>query len=38
MGQFNVVPQGGTALRHTRAAGEQGVTLLPTLKLRRVQA
>ena len=36
LGSFNVVPDGSGALRHIRVAGEQGVTQVPTINLRRV--
>lgn len=36
LGSFPVVPQGSGALRHVRASGEQGTTLVPKLSLRRV--
>lgn len=37
MGEFDVVPQGSGALRNSRQAGEQGVVIIPTVSLRRVQ-
>ncbi|QLG62836.1 hypothetical protein [Halorarum salinum] len=36
LGSFAVVPDGSNALRHTRSSGEQGVTLVPSVNLRRV--
>lgn len=36
LGAFNVVPQGSGALRHSRISGEQGTSLVPTVRLRRV--
>jgi len=36
LGAFDVVPDGSNALRHIRVAGEQGVTQVPTINLRRV--
>jgi hypothetical protein len=36
LGSFDVVPVGGSALRHQRVAGEAGVTNVPSLSLRRV--
>lgn len=37
LGAFNVVPAGASGLRHSRVAGEEGVTLVPSVALRRVQ-
>jgi len=37
LGEFSVVPSGSGALRHIRAAGEQGVIQYPVLSLRRVR-
>jgi hypothetical protein len=36
LGAFNVVPDGSQALRHARHSGKEGVTIHPTLTLRRV--
>lgn len=36
LGKFSVVPDGSQALRHTRVAGEEGVSQIPTVNLRRV--
>lgn len=36
LGSFSVVPEGAQAMRHTRPAGEQATTLVPTVNLRRV--
>lgn len=36
MGDFDVVPMGSQALRHTRESGKKGTTLIPTINLRRV--
>ena len=36
MGSFSVVPDGSQALRHARHSGKEGVTIHPTLTLRRV--
>ena len=36
LGSFDVVPVGGSALRHQRVAGEAGVINVPSLTLRRV--
>ncbi|AHG00977.1 hypothetical protein HALLA_12150 [Halostagnicola larsenii XH-48] len=38
LGAFDVVPEGSQALRTVRASAEQGVIVVPTLKLRRVMA
>lgn len=37
LGDFDVVPNGSGALRHVRAAGEQGVIQYPVLSLRRAR-
>lgn len=38
LGAFDVVPVGGSALRHQRLAGESGTTTIPSLDLRRVRS
>lgn len=36
LGEFNVIPDGSQALRHTRESGRKGTTMIPTVNLRRV--
>lgn len=38
LGEFNVVPSGSNALRHVKQAGENGVSHIPTINLRRIYA
>lgn len=36
MGEFTVIPQGSSALRHVRESGKEGVSIIPTVALRRI--
>ena len=38
MGEMNVVPSGSEAIRFTRNAGQNGISIIPKITLRRVQA
>lgn len=37
MGEFDVIPSGSGALRHVRESGKEGVTIIPTVQLQRIQ-